>query len=683
MATLTKTPDEVVKDFAGGNGPDFRTTGAWKISKAELRTLLDEIVAAIDAAGSTGLVFATQAALFAYLTPGPNTEAIVRGDPVVANNGYYLKVGASGTGSWSYERALYDSDIAFLQAQINTNVVDIYRNQDAVGEGGFRRGLKVWAPQFAEVWLDKNNLILGGRHWDGRVEDLVKDQTEQIIAHPLYREMYIDKNGLFISGSLWPVSGSSALSSSGLPMALYDEVDSVTTRRTVYAHDPAARTYTKLSWDSAGNDTKEQVSNDLGIWTNIIGTAKVTRAIWVKRTDTLAPGITDLYIVPMLGESLSVGTANPASVVTPTPLNPGRGLSFANGPRPFQIEQVKTNIGVLDFNRIKDFANLREVLEFTKGETQVSRAVARYLTALPATVAVFAFTAGWGSANIADLSKPGGSIEGTAYELYLRCLAEVVYWARSRVLNPIVPAFMFEQSANDSTTSYASYDASLVALQANFETDAKAMTGQAGNIPLICAQPSFNGTGNIGIYTQPPFVFLDRAISTPTKFKCIGPDYFFNHSDHLHLASADYALQGSFYGRSLADLFNGVANQLPLYMLTAVRTVNNVLVTFNRSIQSVTARVSDPGNLGFTLIGDTNGRTISSAGTISGATCTVVLSGAPSAGSKLGLASFIGDDTGTGPTTWERSPICDLSTEVGYGNTTMRRHASIQQITIT
>jgi hypothetical protein len=59
--------------------------------------------------GGGALAFDTRANLFANLNFGPNTPATVYKDPNPAYNGVYSKVGASGTGSWSFLRALVGS----------------------------------------------------------------------------------------------------------------------------------------------------------------------------------------------------------------------------------------------------------------------------------------------------------------------------------------------------------------------------------------------------------------------------------------------------------------------------------------------------------------------------------------------------------------------------------------------
>jgi hypothetical protein len=90
---------EVVRDYetdgVPSSGPhkpkksDWRKWGAW----------VEQIITAFTSNG--GLIYSSLASLNADLAHGANSMAWVIGDPVVANNGVYGKVGASGAGSWS------------------------------------------------------------------------------------------------------------------------------------------------------------------------------------------------------------------------------------------------------------------------------------------------------------------------------------------------------------------------------------------------------------------------------------------------------------------------------------------------------------------------------------------------------------------------------------------------------
>jgi hypothetical protein len=74
---------------------------------------------AISVAQSSGTIgFATKALMDADLAHDANTVALVTNDETPANNGSYLKIGASGAGSWqqsSFDRvALVETDVSTL-----------------------------------------------------------------------------------------------------------------------------------------------------------------------------------------------------------------------------------------------------------------------------------------------------------------------------------------------------------------------------------------------------------------------------------------------------------------------------------------------------------------------------------------------------------------------------------------
>ena len=90
---------EVWRDFVSAGIP---ASGANQPQKAEIRAWAAWVEGIITAFTSNGgLVYSTKAAMDADLAHGANSMAWVVGDPVVANNGVYGKVGASGAGSWT------------------------------------------------------------------------------------------------------------------------------------------------------------------------------------------------------------------------------------------------------------------------------------------------------------------------------------------------------------------------------------------------------------------------------------------------------------------------------------------------------------------------------------------------------------------------------------------------------
>ena len=75
---------------SGSNNPKKADTAAWA-------TWLESMIGA----GSPGLAYATLAGLNADLAHGAASTALVYSDSTPANNGIYVKAGASGSGSWS------------------------------------------------------------------------------------------------------------------------------------------------------------------------------------------------------------------------------------------------------------------------------------------------------------------------------------------------------------------------------------------------------------------------------------------------------------------------------------------------------------------------------------------------------------------------------------------------------
>jgi hypothetical protein len=85
---------------------DYNTSGVpstlfHKPVLAEIRAWGTYLESLASLAFSNGKIYALKSALNADLVPAANTPAIVSGDPTPGNDGLYMKVGATGTGSWT------------------------------------------------------------------------------------------------------------------------------------------------------------------------------------------------------------------------------------------------------------------------------------------------------------------------------------------------------------------------------------------------------------------------------------------------------------------------------------------------------------------------------------------------------------------------------------------------------
>lgn len=97
--TATYTAETVWRDFTIDGMPP---SGVHKPHKSEIRSwgaYLETALTSLIVGG--GKLYATKGAMSADLSPAANTMAIVLGDPTPGNNGFYRKIGAASTGSWS------------------------------------------------------------------------------------------------------------------------------------------------------------------------------------------------------------------------------------------------------------------------------------------------------------------------------------------------------------------------------------------------------------------------------------------------------------------------------------------------------------------------------------------------------------------------------------------------------
>lgn len=97
---MSLTADVVVRDHETDGLP---SSGPHNVVKSELRTLLKSYETRLDVVAATGgSVYGTKAAMDAVNGTAINSSAIVTSDGTAANNGWYRKTSAAGTGSGTY-----------------------------------------------------------------------------------------------------------------------------------------------------------------------------------------------------------------------------------------------------------------------------------------------------------------------------------------------------------------------------------------------------------------------------------------------------------------------------------------------------------------------------------------------------------------------------------------------------
>lgn len=93
---------DILRDALFGNPPSPTVEPSREGVLAAFTGLSDQVSLLVSAAVAAGaLPYATRAALYADLAHAAGTTAIVYGDSDPAKNGFYVKVGATGSGSWT------------------------------------------------------------------------------------------------------------------------------------------------------------------------------------------------------------------------------------------------------------------------------------------------------------------------------------------------------------------------------------------------------------------------------------------------------------------------------------------------------------------------------------------------------------------------------------------------------
>lgn len=108
MGTITDTADEVFRDYETEGLP---SSGGYEPVKSDIRALFAQIESAMGllSLGSVDVVKDTRANLDADLAHDADSIGLVYADATDANNDFYVKVGASGTGSWTLTTILHDA----------------------------------------------------------------------------------------------------------------------------------------------------------------------------------------------------------------------------------------------------------------------------------------------------------------------------------------------------------------------------------------------------------------------------------------------------------------------------------------------------------------------------------------------------------------------------------------------
>jgi hypothetical protein len=166
----------------------------------------------------------------------------------------------------------------------------------------------------------------------------------------------------------------------------------------------------------------------------------------------------------------------------------------------------------------------------------------------------------------------------------------------------IVRAVTTVHGESDHVTNNLAYDQSLVEWQRDYETDVKAITGQADPIPLFQTQMS-SWTRYGATTSKIPLLQLSAHVANPGKIVLVGPKYHLAYStDGVHLTNAGYLHMGEDYAKVYRRVILEGRPWEPLRPLTVTRAGAVITVKFAVPAPPLVLdiqTVSDPGTKGF------------------------------------------------------------------------------------
>ncbi len=371
---------------------------------------------------------------------------------------------------------------------------------------------------------------------------------------------------------------------------------------------------------------------------------------------SVADFVTLILHIVSSGQSLSTGSTTTATTLQPSAAN--RLLTLQDGVRLTDQDGTLTAGMVVPFKPLVSKATEAPVVQLS---AQLNR-----LRGLPSNAGILSSNHGRGGFTLAQLSK--GTLPYTnSITAVTAAKAECV----SKAYGYKVPFLDWIHGEADYADGPGVYLSKLLQLQSDYETDIKAISGQAGKIPFLLDQLSnwtaagFQNTSNVA-QDQ-----LQAALDYPDRFVCAGPKYWLPTSDGTHMTTTSSMRLGCMHARAAQAIING-QSWLPTHCVSATRVGQKVTLKFHTPFGPLVvdkSNVSDPGNLGIRWIDSTSSATVTSVILRGLNTVEVTLSAVPTGASpQIGIGDYGTISAPGGPTTGARTCLRDSSPDLdAYG----------------
>ncbi len=235
--------------------------------------------------------------------------------------------------------------------------------------------------------------------------------------------------------------------------------------------------------------------------------------------------------------------------------------------------------------------------------------------------------------------------------------------AKARGLSYVVRAVTVVHGESDHVISNPRYEQDLLAWQADYERDVKAITGQTEPVPMFDTQTS--SWTRYGTTTSViPSAQLAAHVDSAGKIVLVGPKYHLTYSsDGIHLASEGYRHMGEDYAKAYRRVVLEGGTWEPLRPKSITRAGAVITVTFfvpSPPLVLDTTHVSDPGDLGFEYVDDGGRAKIASVTVTAADTVTITLAQEPTAAHGRLRYAYTGVlHAKGGPTTGPRGNLRD------------------------
>lgn len=211
----------------------------------------------------------------------------------------------------------------------------------------------------------------------------------------------------------------------------------------------------------------------------------------------------------------------------------------------------------------------------------------------------------------------------------------------------IVRAVTNVHGESDHVAANANYKQNLVEWQKDYDTDVRAITGQAEPIPMFHTQVS-SWTKYGQATSLIPMAQLDASTESGGAIVMVGPKYALSYvADGVHLTNEGYRHMGEYYAKVYRYVVLEGKTWEPVRPKSASILGDTIVVTFHVPVPPLvldTTLVSNPGNYGFEYA-DSSGAaapTITQVTVIGPSTVQIKLSGAPTGQSRRLRYAFTG-----------------------------------------